>query len=134
MTFTRTVSTTKSTIKNTHRYRNGGFFTYLKLTFQLWGQAFAMPSEGKYKLYIIMLLKTPYWLLIKPWLCFFSSVVVYKGSYTSTNNIVDSKKHTLIKSIIFRYISLSKLYHQNRKIYNRRIPKISYRVESPHVS
>lgn len=84
--------------------RYGGLFTYLKLYKMIWNQIFTVPLGFRNKLICILsvLLKTPWWLLIKPFGCLFSKTVKSKGMVKITGDEIvyfDGTKEVLLKLI-----------------------------------
>jgi len=78
--------------KHTNRVGYGGYITYLKLYAQLWTMLITgngLTMEGpkmilpllKVMLGITLILKTPWWLLIKPLGCLFSKLIISEGVY-----------------------------------------------------
>lgn len=86
---------------------NGGFIGYWKMTFKLWLMVFNIsdliktftPWKSLYMipwLFIVMLVKTPWYLFIKPFGQIYSRKTTWVGSYHEKNGIVTGsniKKH-----------------------------------------
>lgn len=95
-------------IRHVHINKNGGFICYAKLTAQLWFQLFSLGSqysqmglnEPKYYLLVLLiLLKTPYWLFIKPLFFVFSKRTTYQGDYTLEDGVL-RKHHSVNKTVV----------------------------------
>jgi hypothetical protein len=104
---TRTL--TNRRIHHIHTNRNGGFICYAKLTVQLWSQLFSLNSQlkeigiNRWKycfLIFLSLLKTPYWLFIKPLFFIFSKRTTYQGNYTIEDGDLN-KNHSVKKTVVY---------------------------------
>lgn len=95
-------------IRHVHTNKNGGFVCYAKLTAQLWFQLFSLRSQYSqmglnqpyYLLILLMLLKTPYWLFIKPLFFVFSKRTTYQGDYTLEDGDLN-KHHSVKKTVVY---------------------------------
>jgi hypothetical protein len=88
---------------NTH----GGFFAYLKITAKIWWMALNIlnlikifsPWKAIYMIpwtLVVITLKTPWWLFLKPFGWFYSSYITWVGTYQTRNDVIvksDVKKH-----------------------------------------
>jgi hypothetical protein len=77
---------TRTKILHTHDQRFGGYPTYWKIYFKLWGKIFDIPWETPWKMARVhsivgTILKTPWWLLIKPLGCLFKQRTVRDGEH-----------------------------------------------------
>lgn len=61
----------------------GGFLGYIKLLIQLWNQIHStnfFSTFDKVKLSLVLILKSPWYLFLKPWGCLFTTHTKYDGS------------------------------------------------------
>lgn len=103
----RTVTDVTRNINYNQNSTNGGFIAYWKVTFQMWVMALNIfnlikvfsPWKSIYMIpwtFVVMLVKTPWWLFIKPLGIIYSSKRTWVGSYQTRNNVIvksSVKKH-----------------------------------------
>jgi hypothetical protein len=114
MSFIQTITQNCININHVYYSKNGGLITYLFLYFNLWKMLICDSQIFGFwqKVWIgfVILLKTPYFLLIKPIGYFFSSKIRLKGEYKLINGELNStsvKKTYCLKFLfipIFFYI------------------------------
>lgn len=88
-----TMETNRTKILHTHDQRFGGYPDYWKLYFQLWGKIFDIPWETPWKMarvhsIIAVILKTPWWLLLKPLGCLFKRRTVKDGEHVKVDGVL----------------------------------------------
>lgn len=101
----------KNTLK--HKQYHGGWLLYLKLVIklysqipQLWNMVGQIKDNKTITRFGIvlgiftMIIRTPYWLIIKPFGCLFSSSITYSGTHREVNNQVIDYNYTK-RGIIF---------------------------------
>lgn len=102
---------------HTHRQFHGGFIMYIQLIAQLFGQLreakktmVGMIDDNSGKIVtkvmlnwlgILMVLKTPYWLFIKPLLCLFHTKTFYEGTYQEWDNGIIDKVDIDKKGVVY---------------------------------
>jgi hypothetical protein len=88
--------------------RYGGYILYWQLYRQLWGQAriaFKICSASEYAATIfLMILKTPWWLVIKPLGVLFSKKTISKGFARSENDVITHFEGE--KFIVMRFLAI----------------------------
>ncbi|MFA7219762.1 MAG: hypothetical protein WC119_04590 [Synergistaceae bacterium] len=100
--------------KNTHTQRYGGYVAYWKLCAKLWKMPFDENLEikgvtehlrfAKFCLVLHLLLKSPWWLFIKPLGCMFSVRTKSEGSVTTdSSNIL---KFNGEKFIVYKFLGM----------------------------
>lgn len=105
----------KCIYKYTHR--NGNWVVYFKQTIKMyskipvfWKFTLEHTELNKFsfiKFIILLLIKTPWWLMIKPFGCLFHTVVKYDGYNTVNNNIIIDYHYTKKGFIFFlRFIPI----------------------------
>jgi hypothetical protein len=103
-------------INNIYRSKNGGFITYLFLYFKLWkmllcdSQVFGF--WHKIWISIVILCKTPYFLIIKPLGYFFSSKTTLKGEYILTNGELSSTE--VKKTYCMKFLFIPIFYYSGK--------------------
>lgn len=102
----RTYSTITRNINNSYTQKNAGYAVYWKLTFQLWKMFFQASKKVSILQFIselfVMILKTPFWLFMKPAFQVFSVKTKMKGSCTWENDklIKNSIKNQNISDLL----------------------------------
>jgi len=93
-------------LKHTHTQSFGGFFIYIKLVFQLWKQSFSfiklLPFYKVLLTYLLLALKTPYWIFIKPFASLISLKTTYSGDYYMRNERI--VENNIVKVVTIRFI------------------------------
>lgn len=118
-----TVRTKSTQFKQTHHNRNGNYFGYWKLVPQLYQQARALSpycsTSRKIVLWAVLLLKTPWWLFIKPLACLFSTSKEMQGLFEfkqyGENKPQYKFSHIKVNST-FRFLSMPYWFSRRRML------------------
>lgn len=116
----RTVTDVTRNINYNQNKTNGGFVAYWKATFQMWWMALNIlnlikvfsPWKAIYMIpwtFIVMLVKTPWWLFIKPIGKIYSSKTTWVGAYQTRNDVLI--KSTVKKHITHKLLGIPFLKH-----------------------
>jgi hypothetical protein len=93
-------------ISHVRKLYNGGHITYIKLYFKLFKmQKVALsvfPWYQKMWEWFTFALKTPWWIIIKPFGVVYSKKVTYKGEFVVINDNLDLDTFDVKKSIVHR--------------------------------
>lgn len=116
------VETRHKEIKHKSNQYYGGHITYIKLYFQLIAlQVTAIKTlslKQSFEMWFIFILKTPWWLVIKPFGCMYSYTQTLKGDfyyfvdpYTETKTI-DEKRFRVKKYVTHKLFRIPVFKHQ----------------------
>lgn len=105
MMVTREVS--RHSIKKIHISRNGGYVAYFKLYPTLWRMLYNAPLISKPKkigIGFLLILQTPWWLILKPLGVLFSTKSLITGTYERVNG--QFSKMDLEKTLTLRFLGI----------------------------
>jgi len=112
-------------ITSTTNYTNGGFIAYFFLTLSLWKASLNIftllqhfkPSQAWYRipwLWLVMAIKTPWWILIKPFGCVYSHTVYLKGRCILING--DLTEYDFKKRVTHKLLGIPFFFHPSSKL------------------
>lgn len=108
--YTRTVETRTLRVNHVYRNREGGFLLYFKLYMELWSQLGVIKNSIPFWqllwFVVIMIIKTPWWLIIKPLGCVFSTVTRFNGEFTIENGKIWFENSTVKKTKIWKIVGI----------------------------
>jgi len=130
------------TINNQHTFTNGGYIGYFKLVFlnnnSLFSQLLNICNQLKFtqkvSLIFNFIMKTPWWILIKPLGVMFSKTIKYEGKFKilkkeklENNHIVDDNRINYLfwKKTTFKFLFIPIFSFWTRKLNNNEIENLT---------
>ena len=98
--------------KHTNTTRYGGYITYWKLMVQMFTMCKSLPTYERYHTYVTMLIKSPWYLLIKPLGCLFKTKTIKAGEIQLWNNRL--KTHSVKKRVIMYFMCIPFLAYNSK--------------------
>jgi len=96
----------RNKVENTSVRKYGGYLIYWKLYFQLWqlSAVKVFTPWQRFQTIVIILIKTPWWLAIKPLGCLFSTKTRLRGSYERMDGVLAYAKEET--TVVWRFIGI----------------------------
>ena len=103
-------------IDYTSQMRNGGYVLYWKLYFQLWHKFLTINLSIWQKIYgaFLLIIKTPWWLFIKPLGIIFSTKIHYTGYHQQADSGIFDLN--IIKTSHFYILGIPYFWYSTQKL------------------